>query len=65
MSIIRAVRDRWALVSYVWSERRSEDDGGVTDDVAMIGIMVACALGVSAFLVPWIADKISTIDVGW
>ena len=65
MNLIRSTRDRLGFVAYVWREARKDDEGGVTDDVAMIGLMAGAAVGVGAFLVPWLADKISTIDVGW
>jgi len=65
MSIIRSTRNWMSFVSYVWREARNEEDGGVTDDVAMIGLMAAAAVGVGAFLVPWLATKISGINVGW
>ncbi|HEY8543992.1 MAG TPA: hypothetical protein VIL36_03055 [Acidimicrobiales bacterium] len=65
MSIIRSTRDWLGFVAYAWREARRDDEGGVTDDVAMIGLMAAAAVGVGAFLGPWLLDKISTIDVGW
>lgn len=65
MNIIRATQDRVRSMSTIWREHREKEDGGVTDDVAMIGLMVAGAVGVGAFLVPWLAAKIGEIDVGW
>ena len=65
MNIIRSTRDWCGFVAYVWREARKDEDGGVTDDVAMIGLMAGAAVGVGVFIGPWLADKISTIDVGW
>ena len=65
MQIIRETREWLSLLSHAWRQSRQEEDGGVTDDVAMIGLMALAAIGVGTFLGPWLLDKITTIDVGW
>jgi hypothetical protein len=65
MGIIRSTRDWFSFVAYAWRQVREEEDGGVTDDVAMIGLMALAAGGVGLWLGPWLLQKIQTIDVGW
>jgi hypothetical protein len=56
----------------VWIEyfrtaiRANRDErGGVTDDLAMIGLMAGAAVAVGGVLVALVTGKVGSISVGW
>lgn len=48
-----------------WRDRRDDETGGVTDEAAMMGALAAVAIGVGVALGPWLADKVTSIELGW
>jgi len=48
-----------------WRDRRDDESGGVTDEAAMMGALAAVAIGVGLALGPWLADKVTGINLGW
>lgn len=53
----------WVSFTNAWQAR--DERGGVTDDLAMIGLMVGAAVAAAGVLGVLIRTKVVNISVGW
>jgi hypothetical protein len=55
----------WAeSVMQSWRERRGEE-GGILDEVAMMGALAAAAIAIGIAVTAFLTGKIGSIDIGW
>ncbi|MGH7267544.1 MAG: hypothetical protein ACREMB_22210 [Candidatus Rokuibacteriota bacterium] len=55
----------WAeAVARSWRERRGED-GGILDEVAMMGALAAAAILIGIAVTVFLTGKVSSINIGW
>ena len=47
-----------------WRERRG-DEGGILDEVAMMGALAAAAITIGGIVAAFLTGKINSIDIGW
>jgi hypothetical protein len=55
----------WAeSVASSWRSRRGEE-GGILDEVAMMGALAAAAIVIGGIVAAFLTGKINSIDIGW
>lgn len=47
-----------------WRTRR-DDDGGILDEVAMMGALAAAAITIGGIVAAFLTGKINSINIGW
>ena len=47
-----------------WRSRRG-DEGGILDEVAMMGALAAAAITIGGIIAAFLTGKINSIDIGW
>ena len=47
-----------------WRTRRGEE-GGILDEVAMMGALAAAAIAIGLAVTAFLTGKIDSIDIGW
>jgi hypothetical protein len=63
--MIRLWAEAWAeTIVQSWSGRRG-DDGGMLDDVALMGALAAAAILVGVAVGAFLVGKVSSINIGW
>jgi hypothetical protein len=62
--ISEQVRTWCRLFADTWRERRGED-GGVTDDTAMMGLMAFAAVGVGGLIYALVTGAVGRINLGF
>jgi len=61
------VRMTWVWVETLvraWQDRRS-DDGGILDEVAMMGALAAAAIVIGGIVAAFLTGKVNSINIGW
>ena len=61
------VRMTWVWVEALvraWQDRRS-DDGGILDEVAMMGALAAAAIVIGGIVAAFLTGKVNSINIGW
>lgn len=47
-----------------WRQRRG-DEGGILDEVAMMGALAAAAITIGGIIAAFLTGKINSINIGW
>jgi hypothetical protein len=61
------VRMTWAWAETLvraWHDRRG-DDGGILDEVAMMGALAAAAIIIGGIVAAFLTGKVNSINIGW